>query len=214
MSRELVEAISELQADEALRLVQQALERGEDPSNILSDCQEAMKIVGDRYEKSDYYLPELIMSGHVLEKISEIVKPKLTAKSAAAKGGDGRRGKVVLGTVRGDVHDIGKNIVSFLLDVNGFEVLDLGVDVPEEKFIEAIKKFKPQVVALSGLLTSTYDSMKSTVDAIKEAGLRDKVKIMMGGGQIDEKVKDYCGADANGVDAMAAVRLAKGWLGG
>ncbi len=211
MSKQLIKAISDLQEDEALRLVQQALDKGVDPSSILSDCQDAMKIVGDRFEKSEYYLPELIMSGHVLEKISETVKPKVTAKGAA-KGGDGRKGKVILGTVRGDVHDIGKNIVGFLLDVSGFEVHDLGVDVLEEKFVQTIKEVEPQIVALSGLLTSTYDTMKSTIKAIEKAGLKNKVKIMIGGGTIDELVKDYVGADAFGFLAIDAVRLAKQWI--
>ena len=123
-----------------------------------------------------------------------------------------RKGKVVIGSVRGDVHDIGKNIVSFLLDINGYEVHDLGVSVPEQKFVEAIKEFSPQVVAMSGLLSSIYDSMKSTVEAIEKAGLRSKVKIMIGGGMIDENVKTYVGADAYGKDAMAAVTLANKWI--
>jgi len=116
--------------------------------------------------------------------------------------------------VEGDVHDIGKNIVTFLLDANGFEVMDIGIDVPPQKFVEAIKSFGPQVVGLSGLLTIAYDSMKKTVDAVNEAGLRDKVKIMIGGGQMSDKVKEYAGADAYAKDAMAGVVLAKQWIGG
>ena len=211
MSKQLIKAISEMQDDEALRLVQQALDKGEDPNSILSDCQDAMEIVGERYSKSEYFLPELIMSSETVKNIFNIIKPRLAAKSVA-KGGDSRKGKVVLGTVQGDVHNIGKDIVGFLLDVNGLEVHDLGVDTPEEKFVQAIKEVKPEVVALSGLLTATYDSMKSTVKAIEKAGLRNKVKIMIGGGTIDERVKDYVGADACGFDAMAAVHLAKQWI--
>lgn len=128
------------------------------------------------------------------------------------KGAESLEGKIVLGTVRGDIHDIGKDIVGFMLDVNGFEVHDLGVDVPEEKFIEAVKEVKPQVVALSGFLTLAYDSMKSTVEAITEAELRDQVKVMIGGGQITERVKDYVAADAFGLNAVEAVRLAKQWI--
>lgn len=210
MSAALVKAISELQEEEALRLTQQAIDKGDDPASILSDCQAAMKIVGKRFEEGEYYLPELIASGEALKKISDIVKPKMTAKSA--RSGDGRKGRVVIGAVRGDVHDIGKGIVGFLLDINGYEVQDLGVDVPEEKFVQAIKEFKPQVVAMSGLLSSIYDSMKSTVGAIEKAGLRDKVKIVIGGGMIDESVKGYVGADAYGKDAMAAVTLANKWI--
>ncbi len=211
MNKQLIKAISEMEEDEALRLVQQALDKGEDPDSILNDCQEAMGIVGDRFSKAEYFLPELIMSGEIVKNILEIVKPKLTAKNTV-KGGASLKVKIILGTVRGDIHNIGKDIVAFLLDTNGFEVHDLGVDVPEEKFVQAIKDEKARVVALSGLLTSTYDTMKSTIKAIEDAGLRKKVKIMIGGGTIDERVKDYVGADAFGFDAMAAVNLAKQWM--
>jgi methanogenic corrinoid protein MtbC1 len=210
MSKELVKAISEIQEDETLRLVQEAIEKGEDPLNILKDCQEAMNIVGERYENGEYFLPELIMSGEVLRTISDTLKPVMKAGSSGEAGS--QKGRIVLGTVRGDIHDIGKDIVGFMLDVNGFEVHDLGVDVPEEKFIEKVKEVKPQIVALSGFLTLAYDSMKLTVEALKKAGLRDEVKIMIGGGsQIGDRVKDYVAADAYGINAVAAVRLAKQW---
>lgn len=212
MSEELINAIADMKEDEALRMVQEAIDKGEDPAGILRDCQAAMHIVGDRYEKSEYFLPELIMSGEILKRISDIVKPKQVDESAAKDDGDTRVGKVVLGTVRGDIHDIGKDIVGFMLDVNGFDVTDLGVDVPEEQFVKAIKDVQPQVVALSGFLTLAYDSMKTTIEAIREAGLRDKVKIMIGGGQINDMVRDYVAADAYGIDAMAAVRLTKEWI--
>jgi methanogenic corrinoid protein MtbC1 len=211
MSKELVKAISEIQEDEAIRLVEEAIKKGGDLESILKDCQEAMNIVGQRYEKGEYFLPELIMSGEMLRRISELVKPKL---GAGAKGTpEKKKGKIVLGTVKGDIHDIGKDIVGFMLDVNGFEVHDLGVDVPDEKFVEAVRADKPQVLALSGFLTLAYDSMKTTVEALKKAGLRDNVKIMIGGGQITDMVKDYVKADAYGLDAVAAVRLAKQWTG-
>jgi 5-methyltetrahydrofolate--homocysteine methyltransferase len=120
---------------------------------------------------------------------------------------------VLIGTVEGDIHDIGKDIVVFMLDVNGFEVMDLGIDVPVQKFVDAVKEFKPAVVGLSGFLTLAFDAMKATVEALAKAGLRDKVKIMIGGGQIDDQVRKYTGADAYGADAMAGVALAKGWIG-
>jgi methanogenic corrinoid protein MtbC1 len=118
-----------------------------------------------------------------------------------------------LSAIAGDIHDIGKDIVTFLLDVNGFEVRDIGIDVPPSTFVEAIKDFKPQVVGMSGLLTLAYDSMKNAVQAIEEAGLRDSVKIMIGGGQMSETVRKYAGADAFGKDAMEGVNLAKKWIG-
>jgi 5-methyltetrahydrofolate--homocysteine methyltransferase len=123
-------------------------------------------------------------------------------------------GRVLMGTVDGDIHNIGKDIVSFLLDVNGFKVRDIGVDVSPEKFVEEIKDFQPQVVGMSGLLTLAYDSMKNTVQAITDAGLRDSVKIMIGGAPMSEKVKEYAGADAYGKDAIVAVTLVKEWVGG
>jgi 5-methyltetrahydrofolate--homocysteine methyltransferase len=138
-----------------------------------------------------------------------MVKPKLT-KAAEVK----HLGRFVIGTVAGDIHDIGKDIVAFMLDVNGFDVYDLGVDVPAKEFVEKIKEVKPEIVGLSGFLTLAFDSIKETVEAIKAAGLRDKVKIMIGGGQIDEAVRNYTGADAYRPDAMAAVSLAKEWVGG
>jgi len=211
MNKDLVKAVSEIQEDEALRLVNEAIEKGEKPLDILADCQKAMNIVGERYESREYFLPELVMSGELLQEISDILKPVMQAESSGE--GDSKRGRIVLGTARGDIHDIGKDIVGFMLEVNGFEVHDLGVDVPEERFVEAVKEVKPQVLALSGFLTLAYDSMKSTVEALKKAGLRDEVKIMIGGGsQIGEKVKDYVAADAYGINAVEAVRLAKQWI--
>ena len=120
---------------------------------------------------------------------------------------------MVLGTVQGDLHDIGKNIVTFMLEINGFRVIDLGIDVPIANFIESIKEHKPQVVGLSGFLTLAFDAMKKTVEAINEAGLRNNIKIMIGGGQMDDEIKKYVKADAYGKDAIAAVNLCREWLG-
>jgi 5-methyltetrahydrofolate--homocysteine methyltransferase len=145
----------------------------------------------------------------MLRQISEIAKPKMT-KKVETKG----LGKVIIATVEGDIHDIGKDIVTFMLDVSGFEVRDLGVDVPVQRVVDEIKDFRPAVVGLSGFLTLAFDSMKRTIDAIDEAGLRDNLKIMIGGGQIDDTVRRYTSADAYGRDAVAAVSLAKQWMGG
>ena len=141
MSKKLVTAISEMNQDEALRIVQEVIDKGEDPASILNDCQDAMRIVGDRYEKSEYFLPELIFSGEIVKEISDIVKPMLASGNTAPIESN-RAGKIVLGTVHGDIHNIGKDIVKFMLDISGFEVHDLGIDVPEEKFVEAIKEVK------------------------------------------------------------------------
>jgi 5-methyltetrahydrofolate--homocysteine methyltransferase len=208
MSNKLVSAIADMREEEALRLVRKMVAEGTAPVGIMDAAREAMGIVGDRYEKGTYFLPELIMAGEMLGQITQIIKPEL-AKMPEVK----RQGKVLIGTVKGDIHDIGKSIVSFMLDVNGFDVRDLGVDVAPQKFVEAIRDFRPQVIGLSGFLTLAFDAMKDTIEAIKAAGLRDGVKIMIGGGQISEQIKDYAGADAYGRDAMAGVSLAKKWLG-
>ncbi len=208
MSKELVNAIADMKEGEALRLVREMVEGGSEPMAILDAARKAMDLVGQRYEEGSYFLPELMLAGEMLNQITDVVKPHL-AKSPEI----GRRGKVLIGTVEGDIHDIGKDIVTFMLDVNGFEVLDLGVDVSPQKFVEAIEDFQPQVVGLSGFLTLAFDAMKETVEVIKTAGSRDGVKIMIGGGQVNEQIRQYAGADAWGQDAMAAVSLAKNWIG-
>lgn len=208
MSKKLIEAMSEMKEQEAIQITKDLLEAGEDPMGILDASSAAMEIVGKRFESGEYFLPQLMMAGEILKQISEIVKPRLTEKIEKKK-----LGKVLIGTVKGDIHDIGKDIVTFMLDVNGFDVRDIGIDAPPEKFVEEIKEFKPQVVGMSGLLTLAYDSMKETVDAIVKAGLRDNLKIMIGGGQMSEKVCKYAGADAYGKDALEGVALAKKWIG-
>jgi methanogenic corrinoid protein MtbC1 len=207
MSKKLVDAMVNMKEKEAVAIAKELIDKGEDPIKILGACKEAMDTVGKRFEKGEYFLPELVMAGEMLGQISDIVKPKLTGGVETKK-----LGKVIIGTVEGDIHDIGKNIVVFMLDVNGFEVIDLGIDVAVQKFVDAVKSSQARLVGLSGFLTLAFDSMKATVDAITKAGLRDKVKIMIGGGQIDEAVRKYTGADAYGSDAMAAVALAKQWI--
>ena len=209
MVEDLVEAIADLQEEEALRLTKKRLETNGDPFKILEDARDALKTVGKRFGDGEYFIPDLVYAGEILKEVTELIKPKLTKVSEVR-----RLGKVVIGTVAGDIHDIGKNIVTFMLDVNGFEVYDLGIDVPVQRFVEKMEETKARVLGLSGLLTLAFDPMKETVEAIKGAGLRDKVKIMIGGGQVDDKIRKYTGADAYGSDAMAAVSLAKGWLRG
>jgi methanogenic corrinoid protein MtbC1 len=209
MSEELTKAIADLEESEALRLTREKLERGEEPHSILAESRSGMETVGKRFSEGEYFLPELIYSAEIFRQITEIVKPKLKQEVQAK-----RLGKCIIGTVAGDIHDIGKDIVVFMLDVNGFEVYDLGVDVPPQKFVEKIKETNAPIVGLSGFLTLAFDSMKETVDAIKAAGLRDKVKIMIGGGQIDEEIRKYSNADAYGRDAMTGVSLAKQWVQG
>jgi methanogenic corrinoid protein MtbC1 len=208
MSERLVNAIADMKEEEALNIVKKMVEDGSEPAAILDAARNAMDIVGQRYEKGTYFLPELMLAGEMMSQITDLIKPEL-AKLPAIE----RLGKVLIGTVDGDIHDIGKNIVTFMLDVNGFEVLDLGVDISPQRFVEAVGKFQPQVVGLSGFLTLAFDAMKETIEAIKEAGLRDGVKIMVGGGQVNDEISEYAGADAYGKDAMAGVSLAKKWTG-
>ncbi len=209
MSKALVDAITDMREEDALKITRELLASGADPLAILDDCREAMTAVGQRFEAGEYFVPELILAGEILKSLSAEVKPRLQQSGTAKQGP-----KVLLGTVKGDIHDIGKDIVNFMLDVNGFQVTDLGVDVAPQTFVEQIKQLQPPVVALSGFLTLSYSSMKDTVDAIKAAGLRNRVKVMVGGGAVDEQICAYAGADAFGKDAMTAVKLAKQWTTG
>jgi len=207
MNQQLIDLIADMQEEETLALVSSLASQGVDPNEILDDARNAMEIVGQRFEKCEYFIPDLMMAGEILRGISAIIKPMLKAGSGAAK-----KGKVLIGTVAGDIHDIGKDIVTFMLDVNGYDVMDIGVDVPADVFVEKIKDFRPQVVGLSGFLTLAFDSMKKTIEALKGAGIRDNLKIMIGGGQMDDEVRKYAGADAYGKDAVAAVNLCKEWI--
>ena len=207
--QKMAQSVLDGDSDAADALAKQAIETGVDPLEAISKgFVVGVNKVGESFANGEAFLPELVMAGEMLRQISDIVKPLV-------KGGieTKRLGKVIIGTVEGDIHDIGKDIVVFMLDVNGFEVIDLGIDVPVNKFVDAIKESKAPVVGLSGFLTLAFDSMKTTVDAISKAGLRDKVKIMIGGGQIDDDVRKYTGADAYGLDAMEAVSLTKKWIG-
>ena len=208
--QQLIDFIVGMDADEAIALTSELLDEGTEPLAILDICRSAMDIVGKNFEEGEFFIPELILAGDTLEHISALVKPLIKAAPGTEKV---THGTVLIGTVAGDLHDIGKNIVTFMLDVNSFDVKDIGIDVPKAEFVEAIREFKPAVVGLSGFLTLAYDSMKDTVEAIDEAGLRDQVKIMIGGGQIDDVIRKYTGADAFGLHAMEAVRQCKEWMG-
>ena len=204
---DFITEIVELNEDSVKELLKKRLESNEDPLKIMDDVKGAMKIIGEKFSNKEYFLPELIMSGEILRDIFEVLGPKLKESNITEE----KKGRVLLGTVVGDIHDIGKDVVRFMLDANGFEVLDLGVDVPAEKFVESIKEFKPQVVALSGFLTLAFDSMKEIIQKFEEAGLRDSVKIMIGGGTVDESIVEYVSADAYGESAVEAVALASKW---
>ncbi len=200
--------LADLKEQEALDAVKAALDGGVNPMDILAQAREGMKIVGERFGNEQYFIPDLIYSGEILKGIAALVEPHIKDSGAEAE----KLGKVIIATVAGDIHDIGKDLVVFMLDISGFEVFDLGIDVPVQTIVDKVKETGATVVGLSGFLTLAFDAMKETIDALSEAGLRDSLKIMIGGGQIDDEVKKYTGADAYGKDAMAAVNLAKEWL--
>jgi methanogenic corrinoid protein MtbC1 len=208
VANELAKALGDLKEDEALAITEKRLKAGGDPMAILEEARRGMETVGKRFAASEYFIPDLVYSGEILKRINELVKPKMTGAGAAKKGG-----KVIIATVAGDIHDIGKDIVVFMLDVSGFDVIDMGVDVPVQKIVAKLKESGAPIIGLSGFLTLAFDSMKQTVDAIKTAGLRGKTKIMIGGGQINEEVVKYTGADAYGKDAVEGVTLARKWAG-
>jgi methanogenic corrinoid protein MtbC1 len=209
MAQDFVNLLADLKEEEVIALTKKRLASKEDPLKIMEDARKGMEIVGKRFAGGEYFLPELVFSGELLTQVTNIVKPHLTGSGAKVK----KIGKVVIGTVAGDIHDIGLNIVEFMLDVNGYEVTSLGVDVPIEKFVTAMKETKAPVLGLSGFLTPAFDAMKETVEALEKAGLRKNIKIMIGGGQMDDEVRKYAKADAFGKDAMAAVTLTNGWYG-
>jgi methanogenic corrinoid protein MtbC1 len=208
MAGNLAGLISDLKEQEALDLVKKRLAEKDDPMKILEEAREGMGVVGQRFGSGQYFIPDLIYSGEILRGVAQLVEPFIKGSKTEQK----KLGKVIIATVAGDIHDIGKDLVVFMLDISGFEVYDLGIDVPVQTIVDKIKETKAPVVGLSGFLTLAFDAMKETIDAIKKEGLRDNIKIMIGGGQIDDTVQKYVGADAWGKDAMAAVTLSRQWL--
>ncbi len=206
MLEPLVTALADLEEDRVLDIVGEALNEGAEPLSILQACQRGMTEVGDRFEKKEYFVSDLMMSGEIFKQVGLILEPHL--KSSTRISG----GAVVIGTVQGDIHDIGKDIVVNMLKSADLDVTDLGVDVPPARFIDALRETDASVLCMSGLLTLAFDSMKETIHEVTDAGLRDKVRIMVGGGPVNNLVCEVVGADDWGADAQAAVRLAKSWL--
>ncbi len=209
MTQELTQAIVELREADALAMVDQQLAEGVDPVAILADCKAAMDMIGDKFAAGEAFIPELIMAGEIMTGVSARLKPHLTSATAD----DDKLGVVVIGTVQGDIHDIGKDIVVTMLDIAGFDVVDLGVDVKVDEFITAAREKDAKIIAMSCLLTSAIDSMKKVVAASREADLNG-TKLMVGGAPITEQVVAYTGADGYGKDAVEAVELARQWIGG
>lgn len=216
MSEEFVQALAELEEERAIEMAEDRLEAGEDPMDVLDDLKEGMGVVGDRYAADEYFIPDLMYAGEIIEQISGLLQEEMPDQDSEDIG------TVVLGTVKDDIHDIGKDLVYFMFDLNGFDVVDLGVDVPPETFVEAVDENDPEIVALSGFLTAAFDSMKETVETLEaeglveeydEDGIRDGRKVMIGGGQITDDVRNYVRADGYENDAPNGVTRAKEWLG-
>lgn len=202
---EITNALADLNEELTAKLIKEALHKKIPAGDILEACQEGMSEVGARFERQDYFVSDLIMSGEIFRQVGVLLEPHLEAVGAA------RLGKIVFGTVKGDIHDIGKDIVVNMLKAAGFEVIDLGVDVPPSRFVDALKQSGATVLGLSGLLTLAFDSMKETIREVTAAGMREKVRIMVGGGPVDGNVCKAVGADDWGANAQQAVRLAKQW---
>jgi 5-methyltetrahydrofolate--homocysteine methyltransferase len=205
MTQKLIDAFIEMREDDAIAITRELLDSGVAPLDVLDACKQAMDIIGKRFQTGECFIPELMIAGEMMTAITDILKPRMAEEAEEKK-----LGKVVIGTVQGDIHDIAKDIVAFMLDLNGFEVTDLGVDVPPAKFVEVTKESGAKIVGLSGFLTLAFEPMKETVAALKAAGL-DDVKVMIGGGQVNEQIRKYTGADAYGEDAVAAVAIAQEW---
>jgi methylmalonyl-CoA mutase cobalamin-binding domain/chain len=203
----LAEAIYNLDEQTALNLSRMMLDNGVDPVEILEESRAGMSVVGERFQSGEYFLSEMIMAAEIFTVIMDTLRPMMKRSVSETIG------KVVIGTVQGDVHDIGKNIIVALLEAEGFDVVDLGVDVPPEAFVEAIREHEPDIVGTSSLLTVALESTKKTIDAIVEAGLRDRVKIIVGGGRVDDYARDYVKPDASTDNAAIGVKLCKELMG-
>ncbi|MDD4674916.1 MAG: corrinoid protein [Syntrophaceticus schinkii] len=203
----IVECVLGAEMDKVESLVKEGLAEGTDPSVLLKEgLIKGMDVIGEQFENGDLFLPEMLAAAMTMKAGVEILKPHLA-------GGDSKAaGIVVIGTVQGDIHDIGKNLVAMMLEGAGFEVADVGIDVPPEDFVKAVEEKKPQVVGLSALLTNTMPAVKMTIDALQEAGLRDQVKIMIGGAPVTQEFADEVGADGYASDAAGAVNIARGFI--
>ena len=202
--QEIYDSIVDGDQNKAKQKVQQAIDANIEPSIILNEAMiSAMSKVGQMFEEGEYFVPEMLVSARAMQAGLSLLKPLLVKTDFKALG------KVVAGTVKGDLHDIGKNLVCMMLEGAAFEVIDLGVDVSPEKFVEAIKETNANIIAMSALLTTTMPNMKVTIDALKEAGIRDKVKVMVGGAPLTDHYAKEIGADGYAPDASRAAKLAK-----
>lgn len=202
--QDLVHLLADLEEEAVLEIVRKRIQDGEDLMQILEECNEGMQIVGTRYEQGEYYIAGLIMSGEIFREVVEMIQPLLVKKTDKKSSG-----RILVGTVSGDIHDIGKNMLGMLLSCYGFTVIDLGVDVPPAEFAAKAVEIRPDIVGLSGLITASFEKMRETIQMLRDESAKNNLSfpILVGGGMIDEQVCQYVGADYWSRDAMAGVRL-------
>lgn len=208
LREKIIDAVEQLEEETVLSLSEQALQNGMEPLELLETINEGMHRVGKLYENKVYFIADLIMAGIIFKEVLELDRMKNQFTKKMQK----QLGKVVLGTVRGDLHDIGKDIFRGMMETNLFEVIDLGVDVPKETFVKKVVELKPDILALSGVLTYTTDSMKEVVEALKEAGVREEVKVIIGGSHLTRETCVFIGADGYANDASSGVRQCVKWI--
>jgi 5-methyltetrahydrofolate--homocysteine methyltransferase len=202
---EIKNSLINLDIDKTLELVKKAIDQGFKPLDIINTMAEGMKVIGDMFERGEYFISDLIVASEIFKEVMKILEPLIMKEKEVMKP----IGRVVIGTIEGDIHDIGKNLVATMLRVNGFEVIDLGVDVSPQKFVEAVKQYNPDIVGMSALLTSTMMNMRKVIETLEKEGLRDKVKVIIGGAPITEEFAKRIGADAYGENAIVAVDICK-----
>jgi len=202
---DLAQALANLEEKQVYEIIDRKIVEGVNPLDMIKECNDGMIRVGELFSEGKYFISQLIYSAEILKQVMKKLDPLLAGIQTRVPAG----GKVVIGTVKGDIHDIGKNIVITLLKGSGFDVIDLGVDVPPEKFVQTVKESGAKVLGLSALLNFTYPMMKEVVEAVKSAGLRDQVKIIVGGTPVNEQVREYAGADYYAKDAVAGVKMCK-----
>jgi len=207
MRKEIVESLAKFDRDVLLQAIERLLNDGEDPMDLMRDLQEGMKIVGERFSSGNYFLSELMMSADLFTQAMKLIEPKLEGMVRETIG------KIVIGTPKGDIHDLGKNIFATVAKGAGFEVFDLGVDVPVERFLESVEEVRPDILGFSALITTAFEPMKMVVDSLTEKGLREKIKIIIGGGVTIEKVLRYVGADAQTIDAVEGIEMCRQFVG-
>ncbi len=207
MEKSLTEALAAFNRDFVLEQVKNRLDGGGDPTDLVLELQKGMKIVGDRFSNGEYFLSELMMSADLFMQAMKLIEPKLEGMSQETIG------KIVVGTPKGDIHDLGKDFFIMIAKGAGFEVHDLGVDVPVTRFVEAVEEINPDILGFSALITTAFEPMKEVVDSLKEKGLRDKIKVIVGGGVTTKKVLQYVGADAQTIDAVEGIKMCRKFVG-